>query len=369
MNYQILPVGSVWNGGMFFVPQAIADKYLKLASEYQLKALLYLLGKGGAASSAEIAKKLGITGADAENIMDFWVAEGILVQSEGAVCESTAPSSVQAAVLQNVVSPQGVQAEVSAQGEKPSLPKPQFAEKAQEQPAKREFKISPPVLTPAEIDKIGSENAEIANLLNEAQVAFGHTLSHCEMEMTVNLVSFYGMLPEVVLMLITYCKEAKEAGKRIGSAYLYAIAKNWLEQGITTVADAEARLCEAENAGTFWHRIRETGGFVSKSPTEKQLDMIMEWRKDHSDELILHAASEMREAIDKPNLKYMNTMLARWKKAGITTVAQAKADSENYQKQKENRAAKAKSGEISRKPTYDLDKIKKNAQSNTEIKF
>lgn len=48
---------------------------------------------------------------------------------------------------------------------------------------------------------------------------------------------------------------------------------------------------------------------------------------------------------------------------------QAQADSENYQKQKESRAAKAKSGEISRKPTYDLDKIKKNAKSNTDIKF
>lgn len=365
MNYQILPVGSVWSGGMFFVPQAIADKYLKLASEYQLKALLFLLGKGGAASSAEIAKKLGITGADAENIMDFWVAEGILVQNSGKVSGEAIREAVQTEPAQNSVSPL---VENPAPAGNQALKNEQTAEKAQKQAAKSEFKISPPVLTPAEIDKIGSESPEIANLLNEAQVAFGHTLSHCEMEMTVNLVSFYGMLPEVVLMLIAYCKGAKEAGRRIGSAYLYAIAKNWLEQGITTVADAEARLCEAENAGTFWHRIREAGGFVSKSPTEKQLDMIMEWRKNHSDELILHAASEMREAIDKPNLKYMNTMLLRWKKAGITTVAQAQADSENYQKQKENRAAKAKSGEISRKPTYDLDKIKKNALNNTEIK-
>lgn len=366
MNYQILPVGSVWSGGMFFVPQAIADKYLKLASEYQLKALLFLLGKGGAASSAEIAKKLGITGADAENIMDFWVAEGILVQNSGKVSGEAIREAVQTEPAQNSVSPL---VENPAPAGNQALKNEQIAEKTQKQAAKSEFKISPPVLTPAEIDKIGSESPEIANLLNEAQVAFGHTLSHCEMEMTVNLVSFYGMLPEVVLMLIAYCKGAKEAGRRIGSAYLYAIAKNWLEQGITTVADAEARLCEAENAGTFWHRIREAGGFVSKSPTEKQLDMIMEWRKNHSDELILHAASEMREAIDKPNLKYMNTMLLRWKKAGITTVAQAQADSENYQKQKENRAAKAKSGEISRKPTYDLDKIKKNAKSNTDIKF
>ena len=105
MNYQILPVGSVWSGGMFFVPQAIADKYLKLASEYQLKALLFLLGKGGAASSAEIAKKLGITGADAENIMDFWVAEGILVQNSGKVSGEAIREAVQTEPAQNSVSP------------------------------------------------------------------------------------------------------------------------------------------------------------------------------------------------------------------------------------------------------------------------
>ena len=56
----------------------------------------------------------------------------------------------------------------------------------------------------------------------------------------------------------------------------------------------------------------------------------------------------MREAIDKPSLNYINTMLSRWKNAGISTVQQAKADSENYKKQKEGRASKQDAGKISR---------------------
>lgn len=356
MNYQILPIGGVWGGGMFSVPHAIADKYLKLASEYQLKALLYLLANGGVASSAEIAKKLGITRADAENIMDFWVAEGVLAQGTGDLSASAAEQAAMARPAASAVSePVKNQAAESSAAEK-------------NRKKKAAFEVSAPNLTPAEVQKIASEDSEIASLLNEAQVAFGHTLSFSETEMTVNLVSFYGMPPEVVLMLIAYCKNAKESGRRISPSYFYAIAKNWLEQGINTVAEAEKRLCEAENAGGFWQKLKQAGEFERKSPTEKQLEMIMTWRKDHSDELILHAASEMREAIDKPSLNYINTMLSRWKNAGISTVQQAKADSENYKKQKEGRASKQDAGKISRKPTYDLEKIKKNALNNTEIK-
>lgn len=79
MDYRINPAGGIWQGGMFFVPVQLADKYLKLASEYQIKALLYILSKNGVATSAELSKKLGIPAADAENMMDFWLEEGVLL--------------------------------------------------------------------------------------------------------------------------------------------------------------------------------------------------------------------------------------------------------------------------------------------------
>lgn len=56
MDYRINPAGKIWKDGMFFVPAALAEKYIKLASEYQVKALLYILSRNGVATSAELSK-------------------------------------------------------------------------------------------------------------------------------------------------------------------------------------------------------------------------------------------------------------------------------------------------------------------------
>ena len=78
MQYTIPPFGPLWTDGVFTVPTCVADRYLKLASAYQLQALLLLLRHGGSLSTRELAGALGIPERDADSIMDFWVAEGLL---------------------------------------------------------------------------------------------------------------------------------------------------------------------------------------------------------------------------------------------------------------------------------------------------
>ena len=55
MDYSIAPFGEIWSGGVFNVPYALADKYIKLASEYQLKALLIILSYYGKYWSAQFS--------------------------------------------------------------------------------------------------------------------------------------------------------------------------------------------------------------------------------------------------------------------------------------------------------------------------
>ena len=55
MEYKALPFSSVWENGIFNLPIKVVDEYLKLASEYQLKALLYIFRNNGQAETAEIA--------------------------------------------------------------------------------------------------------------------------------------------------------------------------------------------------------------------------------------------------------------------------------------------------------------------------
>lgn len=97
MDYSIVPIGGIWVNGAFNVPLAVVDKYIRLASEYQLKALLIILSTNGKSSSAEIAKKLGITSSDAEEIMEFWLEEGAVAADGMEVKPSPAPIQEEAA--------------------------------------------------------------------------------------------------------------------------------------------------------------------------------------------------------------------------------------------------------------------------------
>lgn len=336
MNYQIVPIGGVWQGGMFSVPQAIADKYLKLSSEYQIKALLMILGSGGVSSSEDIAKRLGITDADAQGIMEFWVAEGVIT-AEGA-----APA--------NYANQQSAQP----------------AEEKAEQPKKSRLEIKPPTLTPAEVTAAALENPELEELFNEAQVAFGRTLSHKDQELLVNLVNFYGMKPEIILMILTFAKSEKEKGSLISPNYIYKIVENWIDEGIVTVALAEEKLRAVEGSNRLWREISERCT-LKKTLTPKQAARVSEWQADFSNPVILMAAEAMLENADKPCFNYLDTTLINWKRQGIKTADDVKRDREQFRQQKKERENKAAQGKISRKPTYNLDKIKKDILNNTEI--
>lgn len=355
MNYQINPVGGIWSGGMFSVPMAAADKYIKLASEYQIKALLFILSRNGVCTSADIAKKLGITRLDTENIMDFWVAEGVVTETEGAA-KNPDSSQTKPKSQESVIQTPPAEARPAA----PTQPEKKSARTAEQ--------IKAPTLSPKEIIDISAERPDIATVLNEAQKVYGRSISHSEQETLVNLVSFYGMAPEVVLMLLAYCKSRKDAGFAVSAAYFYRIAQNWEEDGIDNVDAAEERIRELEKTDAFWEKIKEAAELVRKTPTEKQREMIDGWQKDFSDEMIFLAIGIMRDNIDKPDLRYVDKILKNWKRSGIKTPEEAQNENARFEKKKEEKE-KSVSGAISRKPTYDLEKIKKDAHNNTEIKY
>ena len=93
MQYTIPPFGPLWTDGVFTVPTCVADRYLKLASAYQLQALLLLLRHGGSLSTRELAGALGIPERDADSIMDFWVAEGLLQSGNSPAAPAPAEPS------------------------------------------------------------------------------------------------------------------------------------------------------------------------------------------------------------------------------------------------------------------------------------
>lgn len=327
MEYQILPTSSIWQEGSFFMPAKITTAYIKLASEYQLKALLLILSTNGKSNSRDIAKILGCTESDADDFLDFWVEEGVLTKDGSAPIVNTVPA--------------------------PSSPK--TVKIAEDKPAEKKLQSVPvPTLSPKDIVEACRESEELTNLMSEAQEVLGKTLSHTEQELIVNMVSYYGLPSEIVLTILHYYKSQKEKGRARGTMYIATMAKNWSEEGITTLDAADEKLKDIENSNRLWEEIVGLTGIKHGNPTVKQRNMIKGWFDDFSKEMIALACDIMKENTEKISLSYADKVLKNWKKKGISTPADVQADNEKHRKAKES-----KSDDID--STYDINEIAKKA--------
>lgn len=333
MDYRISPFAGVWSEGIFNVPTLLVDKYLKLASEYQLKALLFILRNSGQASSAQIAKALGQTASDIDALLEFWVEEGIIsVDGQEKI---------------------GAASQIKAEA------KPEKKEKITPKET-----LSPPRLTPKDIVVFLREDENIKFLLGEAQRVLGRTISHAEQEMLINMVNYYGLKAEVILMILEFYRSEKERGKSIGISYVNAMAKNWSEEGIDTLSDAEAKLEDIAKSDRLWNEIVAITGIRHRRPTQKQREMVKDWFADFDVVMITLASDIMKENTDAPSLPYINKILRGWKQKGISSPSQVQAQQEEFEKKKQNK----NSDRLQGKPTYDLEKIDKETMFNTDIK-
>ena len=330
MNYQIMPMGKIWENGMFSVPCLVAKNYIRLASEYQLKALLLILSNNGQATSKEIAKSLGCTESDADDFLEFWVDEGVLISDVKAAEKSEIP-------------------------EKPPVKKQAKAEK--KAPKKELESIPVPTLTPKDIVEALRHNEELVALMQSAEEVKGKPLSHIEKETLINMVQYYGLPCEVVLTILQYYIKEKGSGRAIGTAYLGAMAKNWSEEGITTLDAAEEKLTELENSDRLWNEIIAMSSIRFRNPSVNQREMIKEWNEAFSIDMIAYACDLMKENAEKPTLRYVDTILKNWQKAGIKTLEQAKTTNDEHQAKKD----KSKSGKLKGTPSFDISEIEKKA--------
>lgn len=326
MQYQIIPVGEMWQNGSFCIPTKVATDYIKLASEYQIKALLIVLSSNGTAEAKTVAKTLGCTENDAEEFLDFWVEEGILSRNGEVVAPRMTASVEEKTVI--------VEKKVEA--------------------------LPVPTLTSKDIVDMCRNNDDLAELLRNAEEVIGKILSHVDKQLIVNMNTYYGLPADVVLVILQYYKSEKERGRAIGNAYISAMAKNWAEQGIITLELADQKLHELEASDRLWGEIVAMTGIAHKSPTQKQRDMIRAWRNDFNIEMIALACDTMKENAEKPSLKYVDGILKNWKKKNITTPKDVEDDNARH-------SQKSAPADTKIDKTYDIDDIEKKAMFNDDF--
>ncbi len=291
MDYQVN--FGCW-GNVFAVPAAVVDHFLRLASDTQLKVLLYLLRNSGQnVSSASVADYFRITEEQAEEAVEFWTQANILQ-----------PSHETAVKQQFAFHPPAEAA-----------PPPQKQEdRPKTQRGSKEIKLDP-----SEIAHTLEQSQELKDLFQCCENLFGRLLNHMEQRSLIWIHSYLGMRSEVLLTLLGYCVSID----KVSMSYAESIAISWMEQDITTLEQAETEIKRLTAEHSYLSRIRRMFE-MQHAPTSQQKKYIELWRTaGYSMELLQYAYEITLESIEKLNFKYINTILEKWTAQGITTPEQA----------------------------------------------
>lgn len=270
---------------VFMIPAEIADKHLKLAGALQLRVILYCyrnITRGIIPS--EIATALSVSEEDVNDALMFWSEIGLIIG------ESNASKPLENEQKNRKVSPS------VAIVQKP---------------------------TRTEVIKRGSESPEIAFMLNEAQKKFGRMLKQSESSVLVWIYDDLGMDASLVLMVVEY---AIQMGK-CNISYIEKVARDWCENGIENIAQAEQRISELNNSRSAWNIMRSAFGLDMRAPSDAELKLavsaVLDWGM--SKEMLKKAYDICIDSIGKYKSSYIKTVLTSWHKAGYKTLSEVSA--------------------------------------------
>lgn len=320
-----------WNG-VFAVPNDVVDKYIRLATEKQLKVLLWLLRNAGSEYTAEeMAQALSVHPLDIGDYIQFWVNAGLL-------CEM----------------PQGL---VPAQRQAENEIKPVPEEKADGQAQVQQEKVKAEKKKPralsrpqkpdsAYVAKRLSESGELSFLMEEAQVILGRPLSGGDSATLLMLHEDDGLPVDVILMILQYAVGEGKTAMR----YVERVGADWASEDIDSVEKAEEKLRAIAGTKDAWRKVSRIFGLNSTgSPTKTQLECAGRWVNEwkYQEEMLRLAYETCVDTKGEYNLKYIDGIIKRWHSAGIMEPQ----DVENAKKPKKKETAQK------RGTSYDIDEL------------
>ena len=309
MEYSVNP--SVFSS-VFTVPCEVADKHLKLASDAQLRVLLFVMRNISKGVSPDlIAKELSLPKGETEDALLYWAQCGIL-------------NSAQPAKAEVISSPAVIQSEMPSR---------------------------------EDVIKRGMEDERVKILLREAQLKFGRNLKNNESSLLVYLLDDCGMEISVIFMLLQYAVSEK----RCNLSFIKSTATKWINAGVENVHGAEQEIVKAAKQKVAWRIVERAFGIESRRPSERELLLsslwIDEWQM--TEDVLRQAYEACVDAKTKLSMPYISKILESWHAKGYKTVADIKAE-------KKEKSFKKDSGKQYSYSGPDLDLFEKMLNSDEE---
>ncbi len=289
-------------GSVFAVPSSVVDKGLKLASESQLKVLLYILRHSGDTLTAEsIGAELSLHCEDVKDAVAYWEELGIFAVNNNSIAMPqngfTEPSE---SIVQNSEKTQTFTSEnIAETADKP-------------RPVSRATKPEP-----AYVAKRLRADSNIVLLMDEAQRILGKVLSNSDTATLLMLHDTDGLPIEVILMLLEHCVQIGKGNMR----YIERTGIQWGSEGVVTIALAEEKIRRYSESTGAWSVVSVVFGIrLGGTPSKKQLEFADRWINEwkFSEAMLRLAYERCLDTKGEMNLSYINGILKRWHEQGFT---------------------------------------------------
>ena len=273
-------------GSIFPVPNSVVDEDIKLATENQLKVLLYVLRHNGDTLTEEIlSDKLGINSDDVTDALNFWVSREVLSNTydlplrDNASVQKPKVQPARETVSRNATPRTNVPNPTVNQVQQNPIPinqgsvnqKPVNSTVQNVEPVK-EVKKPRPLSRQQKPDSVFvaqrlKEDKQLAELLEEVQNVFGKPISSGDIATLVMLHETDGLPCEVLMMLVYYCHSIGKDNMR----YIEKMGVEWAANDITTLERADERIANMQTYGESWKRVSQIiGMYNSGYPTKAQ---------------------------------------------------------------------------------------------------
>ena len=173
------------------------------------------------------------------------------------------------------------------------------------------------------------QDRDFKSLYSEIQRLLGRNLNTEELKIILSFVRYLGLAPEVVCVLVCYCKEKARQKGSLRNPSLRAIEKEayaWAERGIDTMEEAAAFIQRQNVRNSQLGKLLEILQIRGRNLTPGEEKLAKSWLEMGFDQDVL-AEAYQRTCLNTGgfNWRYMNTILTRWHEANLHTLEQIAA--------------------------------------------
>lgn len=171
---------------------------------------------------------------------------------------------------------------------------------------------------------------DFRDIYGEVQRQLGRTLNTEEMKIILGFVRYLGLTPDVICLLVGYCKERARQKGNLRNPSLRTIEKeaySWAEHGIDTMEEAAAFIQRQNHRNSQIGRLKRVLQIYDRQLTATEDKYARQWLEMGFDEEAISIAYD-RTCVNTGNMNwnYMNRILTRWHEAGLHTGEQVKTN-------------------------------------------